>query len=84
MTHPCRSRWRLVTRPCSRVATSLRHGLGHLGWQEDRAAAAPPPQSRQGSYQPDLAEKFTLADALHAMAGHVIARARLDGTYEIR
>jgi hypothetical protein len=34
--------------------------------------------------QVDLPDKFTLADALHAMAGHVIARARLDGTYEIR
>ena len=28
--------------------------------------------------------EFTLVDALQAMAGHVIARARLDGTYEIR
>ena len=35
-------------------------------------------------YQLDLPDKFTLADALHAMTGHVIARARLDGTYEIR
>jgi phosphatidylethanolamine-binding protein (PEBP) family uncharacterized protein len=35
-------------------------------------------------YQLDLPDKFTLADALDAMAGHVIARARLDGTYEIR
>jgi hypothetical protein len=31
-----------------------------------------------------LPDKFTLADALHAMTGHVIGRARLDGTYEIR
>jgi len=33
-------------------------------------------------YHPDLADKFTLTDALQAMTGHVIARARLDGTYE--
>ncbi|WP_344792757.1 YbhB/YbcL family Raf kinase inhibitor-like protein [Gryllotalpicola daejeonensis] len=29
-----------------------------------------------------LAEGFALEDALHAMDGHVIARARLDGIYE--
>jgi phosphatidylethanolamine-binding protein (PEBP) family uncharacterized protein len=34
--------------------------------------------------QVDLPDKFTLGDALHAMAGHVVARARLDGTYEIQ
>jgi hypothetical protein len=34
--------------------------------------------------QLDLPEKFTLNDAVSAMAGHVIGRARLDGTYEIR
>ena len=32
----------------------------------------------------ELPDRFTLADVLHAMAGHVIARARLDGTYEVR
>jgi phosphatidylethanolamine-binding protein (PEBP) family uncharacterized protein len=36
------------------------------------------------AYHPDLPDKFTLADAIRAMTGHVIARARLDGTYEIR
>jgi phosphatidylethanolamine-binding protein (PEBP) family uncharacterized protein len=35
-------------------------------------------------YQPKLPNTFTLTDVLHAMTGHVIARARLDGTYEIR
>ncbi len=35
-------------------------------------------------YHPDLPDKFTPADALHAMTGHVTARARLDGTYEVR
>ncbi|MGH2863489.1 MAG: YbhB/YbcL family Raf kinase inhibitor-like protein, partial [Solirubrobacteraceae bacterium] len=34
--------------------------------------------------QPELPNGFTLTDALRGMAGHVIARARLDGTYEIR
>lgn len=32
----------------------------------------------------DLPDTFTLTDALHAMTGHVVARARLDGTYEVR
>ncbi|MCJ1712898.1 YbhB/YbcL family Raf kinase inhibitor-like protein [Microbacterium sp. M1A1_1b] len=31
-----------------------------------------------------LPDTFTLEDAIHAITGHVIARARLDGTYEIR
>lgn len=31
----------------------------------------------------DLPTKFGLTDALHAMAGQVVARACLDGTYEI-
>jgi Raf kinase inhibitor-like YbhB/YbcL family protein len=66
-----------------------RGGLGRRGW------AGPKPPRSHGphsyvfqlfalNYKPDLPDKFTLADALHAMAGHVIARARLDGTYEIR
>ncbi len=71
---------------------SLRHGrgaLGHRGW------AGPLPLRSHGphsyvfqlfalDYQLDLSDKFTLAEVIHAMAGHVIARARLDGTYEIR
>lgn len=68
----------------------LKHGkgpLGHRGW------AGPLPPRSHGphtyifqlfalDYHPDLPEKFSLADALDAMTGHVIARARLDGTYE--
>ena len=70
----------------------IKHGkgpLGHRGW------AGPMPPRSHGphsyvfqlfalEYHPDLPDKFTLADALNAIAGHVIARARLDGTYEIR
>ena len=68
----------------------LKHGkgaLGHRGW------AGPLPPRSHGphayvfqlfalDYRPDLPEKFSLADAVSAMTGHVIARARLDGTYE--
>jgi Raf kinase inhibitor-like YbhB/YbcL family protein len=68
----------------------LKHGkgtLGHRGW------AGPLPPRSHGphsyvfqlfalDYHPDLPEKFSLADAVNAMTGHVIARARLDGTYE--
>jgi hypothetical protein len=32
----------------------------------------------------NMADKFTVGDALHAMTGHVIGHARLDGTYEIQ
>jgi len=70
----------------------IKHGkgiLGHRGW------AGPKPPRSHGphsyvfqlfalDYQPELPDKFTLADALRAMAGHVIARARLEGTYEVR
>jgi len=35
-------------------------------------------------HQPELPDTFTLTGIVHAIAGHVIARARLDGTYEIR
>jgi len=70
----------------------LRHGkgaLGHRGW------AGPLPIRSHGphtyvfqifalDHQPDLPEKFTLSEAIQAIAGHVIARARLDGSYEIR
>ncbi|WP_432840975.1 YbhB/YbcL family Raf kinase inhibitor-like protein [Dactylosporangium sp. CA-092794] len=70
----------------------LKHGKGPLG---RRGWAGPMPVRSHGPHsyvfqlfaldsRPDLPAKFTLADALHAMAGHVIARARLDGTYEIR
>ncbi|HEX3617991.1 MAG TPA: YbhB/YbcL family Raf kinase inhibitor-like protein [Solirubrobacteraceae bacterium] len=70
----------------------LKHGKGALG---RRGWAGPLPPRSHGPHtyifqlfaldcQPELPDKFTLTDALHAMAGHVIARARLDGTYEIR
>jgi Raf kinase inhibitor-like YbhB/YbcL family protein len=70
----------------------LRHGkgiLGRRGW----AGPLPPRSHGPHSYvfqllafdQPvPLPEGFTLAEALAASAGHVIGRARLDGTYEIR
>lgn len=68
----------------------LKHGkgpLGHRGW------AGPLPPRSHGphtyvfqlfalDYHPDVPEKFSLANALDAMTGHVIARTRLDGTYE--
>jgi len=70
----------------------LKHGkgaLGHRGW------AGPMPLRSHGphsyvfqlfalDYQPELPDTFTLTDVVHAMTEHVIARARLDGTYEIR
>lgn len=70
----------------------LKHGkgpLGHRGW----AGPMPIPSHGPHTYafqlfaldgQLDLPEKFTLADTLDAMTGHIIGRARLDGTYEIR
>jgi Raf kinase inhibitor-like YbhB/YbcL family protein len=70
----------------------LKHGKGGLG---RRGWAGPMPIRSHGphsyvfqlfalDYRPELADTFTLADVLRAMAGHVLARARLDGTYEIR
>jgi Raf kinase inhibitor-like YbhB/YbcL family protein len=70
--------------------TGIRHGAGPLG---RRGWAGPMPVPSHGPhfyvfqlYALDralaLPEKFTLADALAAMKGHVIGRARLDGTYE--
>ncbi len=70
----------------------LRHGRGALG---RRGWAGPLPPRSHGphsyvfqlfalDYHPDLPSKFSLADALHTMIGHVIGRARLDGIYEIR
>lgn len=70
----------------------LRHGkgaLGHRGW------AGPMPVRSHGPHsyvfqlfaldrRLDLPGTFTLADALAAMGGHILGRARLDGTYEIR
>lgn len=70
----------------------LRHGRGGLG---RRGWAGPMPIPSHGphsyvfqlfalNHRPDLSNTFTLTQALDAMAGHVIGRARLDGTYEIR
>lgn len=70
----------------------LKHGkgpLGRLGW----AGPLPPRSHGPHSYvfqlfaldsHPDLPGRFTLAAALDAIGGHLIGRARLDGTYEIR
>ncbi|HEY5319242.1 MAG TPA: YbhB/YbcL family Raf kinase inhibitor-like protein [Galbitalea sp.] len=72
--------------------SGLKHGkggLGRLGW----GGPMPVPSHGPHSYvfqlyvldrRLDLADKFALADAVRAMTGHVIGRARLDGTYEIR
>lgn len=70
----------------------LRHGkgvFGRRGW----AGPMPIPSHGPHSYvfqlfaldrRLDLGESFTLAEALAAMAGHIVGRARLDGTYENR
>lgn len=69
----------------------LRHGRGALG---HRGYAGPLPIRSHGPHAyvfqlfaldspVGLAEGFTLRDAVRAMAGHVVARASLKGTYEI-
>jgi hypothetical protein len=69
----------------------LRHGTGALG-RRGWSGPAPVPSHGPHSYvfqlfaldhRPELSGTFTLMDAVRAMAGHVIGRARLDGTYEI-
>ncbi len=70
----------------------LTHGKGPLG---RRGWGGPMPPRSHGphsyvfqvfalDYRPGLPESFDLDDALTAMRGHVIARARLDGTYEVQ
>lgn len=70
----------------------LKHGKGALG---HRGYAGPLPMRSHGPHRYvfqlfainrrlELPETFTLADTVEAIGGHVIARARLDGTYEIR
>ncbi|MFG1923158.1 YbhB/YbcL family Raf kinase inhibitor-like protein [Cryptosporangium sp. NPDC048952] len=70
----------------------LVHGNGPLG---RRGWAGPMPIASHGPHsyvfqlfaldqRLQLPDRFTLTDTLHAMTGHVIARARLDGTYEIQ
>ncbi|MCL2543603.1 MAG: YbhB/YbcL family Raf kinase inhibitor-like protein [Nocardioidaceae bacterium] len=68
----------------------VRMGKGALG---KRGYAGPMPIRSHGPHSyvfqlfaldaaPDLGEKFGLGDLLTAMDGHVVARARLDGTFE--
>ncbi|MFJ3407874.1 YbhB/YbcL family Raf kinase inhibitor-like protein [Promicromonospora sp. NPDC090134] len=70
----------------------LRHGKGALG---RRGWGGPMPIRSHGphsyvfqlfalTHPPDLPRTFTLNAVVRAMTGHVIARARLDGTFEIR
>ena len=70
----------------------IKHGKGALG-RRGWAGPLPPRSHGPHSYvfqlfaldhHPDLPDKFTLADALQSMSGHVIGRARLDGTYELQ
>lgn len=70
----------------------LRHGTGGLG-RRGWAGPAPIPSHGPHSYvfqlfalddRTELPDRFTLADALRVITGHVIGRARLDGTYEIQ
>jgi Raf kinase inhibitor-like YbhB/YbcL family protein len=70
----------------------IRHGkgaLGHRGW------AGPMPIRSHGPHAyvfqffaldqaPELPAGFALGEVIAAVAGHVIGRARLDGTYEVR
>lgn len=77
-----------LTEPSS--IPGIKHGkgaLGHRGW----AGPMPPRSHGPHTYafqlyaldcHPDLPDRFALTDALQAMTGHVVARARLDGTYE--
>jgi Raf kinase inhibitor-like YbhB/YbcL family protein len=70
----------------------IKHGKGALG-RRGWAGPIPVPSHGPHSYvfqvfaldqAPELSDKFTLSDLLRAMTGHVLGRARLDGTYEIR
>lgn len=63
--------------------------LGRRGWAGPMPVRSHGPHSYVFQlYAADaplgLGDGFSLADALDALSGHVIARARLDGTYEIR
>jgi len=69
----------------------IRHGKGPLG---RRGWAGPMPIRSHGPHSyvfqlfaldqaPELPGGFALKDVVAAIAGHVIGRARLDGTYEI-
>jgi Raf kinase inhibitor-like YbhB/YbcL family protein len=70
----------------------LKHGkggLGRKGWSGPMPPRSHGPHSYVFQlfaldYRPSLPDTFTLDQALTAMTGHVIARARLDGTFEIQ
>lgn len=72
--------------------SGLKHGkggLGRLGYSGPLPVRSHGPHSYVFQLyaldQPvNLPDPFTLDQVLDAIAGHVIARARLDGTYEIR
>jgi hypothetical protein len=70
----------------------VRHGKGAMG---RRGWAGPLPPRSHGPHTyafqvfavdtaPSLPDGFTLDDVIAAIRGHLIGRARLDGTYEIR
>ena len=70
----------------------IRHGKGALG-RRGWAGPLPPRSHGPHSYAfqlfaldraPGLPASFTLDEVITAIKGHVIGRARLDGTYEIR
>lgn len=69
----------------------LKHGRGPLG-RRGWGGPMPVPSHGPHSYvfelfaldaSPELPGSFSLADAVRAMTGHLIGRARLDGTYEV-
>jgi phosphatidylethanolamine-binding protein (PEBP) family uncharacterized protein len=73
------------------AVTGLSHGRGPMG-RRGWFGPAPVPSHGPHSYifqlfavdhRPELPDGFTLAQALEAISGHVLGRARLDGTYEI-
>src|ERR1700685_4675388 len=72
--------------------TGIRHGKGPLGRRgyagpmPIRSHGPPPTGSQLSALDQALAlpASFTLDDVTAAIKGHVIGRARLDGTYEIR
>jgi Raf kinase inhibitor-like YbhB/YbcL family protein len=63
-------------------------GLGRVGWSGPLPIRSHGPHSYVFQLfaldtRRELPEKFTLDAALHAATGHILGRARLDGTYEI-
>ena len=71
--------------------TGIRHGKGPLGRRGYAGPCRSGPATPRLRVQlfaldqaPELPASFTLDDVIAAIKGHVIGRARLDGTYEIR